>query len=310
MTRLSFLFTAAALLLAAVPAARADARTQLIRSAAEHALERFGIRTATREAADVLATQITAAAAKHGDQVIAAVRQVGPKALRLVEEAGTHSPQLGARAARLLADEGEQAAACVLSRPQTLAQFARYGEDAAQALIKHKSIAEPLIEAGGQPAAAALKALAPQSGRRLALMAAEGGDAATLARSPEMLGILARYGDPACDFVWRHKGALAVTAVAAAFVAHPEPYLNGARDLAGVALENAVKPLAEVPAIAAREGAAEVARSTNWTLVFSLAVLALAALLLARFWLKARLRLSPSPGSHRNYPSFQERGVS
>src|SRR5438094_955268 len=92
---------------------RADAKTQLIREAAERALQRAGVRVITREATETLARQIALQAAKHGDHVIAAVRQVGTKALRLVEEAAARNPQLGAQAARLLASEGEHAAAWV-----------------------------------------------------------------------------------------------------------------------------------------------------------------------------------------------------
>ena len=229
------------------PAARADAKTQLVREAAEAALERAGIRVVTREAAETLARQIAVSAARHGDEIIIVVRRVGPKALQLVEEAATRNPRLGAQAARLLASEGEQAAACVLTRPQAMAQFARYGEGAARALIRHTpSIAEPLIEAGGQPAIAALKAVTPQSGRRLAMLAAEGGALASLTRHPRVLSAIASRGDEVCSFLWRNRKLLAVTAVAASFTINPQPYLDGT-----------VEPLAETPAIFAREVAAE-----------------------------------------------------
>src|SRR5947208_3264947 len=88
----------------------ADTKTQLIRETAEYALQRFGVRAATREATEVLASQIARSAAKNGDAVITAVRQVGPRALRLVEEAGAHSPQFGSQAARFLATHGGEAA--------------------------------------------------------------------------------------------------------------------------------------------------------------------------------------------------------
>jgi hypothetical protein len=196
----AFVLTCLLLVAYALPA-RADLKTQAIREAAEAALARFGTRAVTREATEVLASRMASSAAKHGDEVIAAVRQVGPRALRLVEDAAASNPQMGSQAARLLATHGEPAVAWVLSRAQGMAQFARFGEDAAAVLMKHKSIAEPLIEKGGAPAVAALKNLAPQSGRRLAIMAQEGGAIAEVSQSPEMLSVLAKYGDGACDFL-------------------------------------------------------------------------------------------------------------
>ena len=67
-------------------------------------------------------------------------------------------------------------------------------------------------------------------------------------------------------------------------IAHPEPFLSRAKDIIEVLAENTVKPLAEVPATMAREAAGEVARSTHWTWLFSLVVLALAALAALRSW--------------------------
>jgi hypothetical protein len=114
-------------------------------------------------------------------------------------------------------------------------------------------------------------------------MMVDGGELAGIGRTPEVLSVLEGYGDPAMEFVWRHKGALAATAALTAFLAAPEPFINGARDLTEVATANTVKPLAEAPGIFAREGATEIARHTNWTLVFLAPVAALLFLALAAF---------------------------
>jgi hypothetical protein len=116
------------------------------------------------------------------------------------------------------------------------------------------------------------------------MMASEGGELTRIGRTPEVLAIIEKYGDKAMQFIWNHKGALAVAATLTAFLAEPEPFINGVKDIT----QAVAKPLAEVPAIAAREGTAEVARNTNWTIVF-LAIIA-ALTLLAR----ARRRLLPS----------------
>ena len=67
-----------------------------------------------------------------------------------------------------------------------------------------------------------------------------------------------RHGDSAMDFIWRHKGALAVTGILATFLADPRPYFSGARELV---VEPVVQPIAE---------------GVNWTLL-------LLALLLVAF---------------------------
>ena len=53
------------------------------------------------------------------------------------------------------------------------------------------------------------------------------------------------------DFVWRHKGALAVSTVLGAFLAEPEAFLGGGRELVGGAAREATQPLADVADAAA-----------------------------------------------------------
>ena len=55
-----------------------------------------------------------------------------------------------------------------------------------------------------------------------------------------MLGVVGRYGDRAMDFIWRNKLTLAGGTALAAFVANPEPFLDGTRQL----VENSVDSLA------------------------------------------------------------------
>jgi hypothetical protein len=65
-------------------------------------------------------------------------------------------------------------------------------------------------------------------------MMAEGGELAALGRSPEIMDVIARYGAPAMDFIWRNKGPLAVgTALTAltAFLANPKPFIDGTSQL-------------------------------------------------------------------------------
>ncbi len=264
--------------LTALPAS-ADGKTKAAQEVAEYVLQRFG-KEAAKDGTQALARRIERAAVAHGDEVFKAVRLVGPNGLHLIEDAGTHSKQV----ARLLAQHGEHGAVFVASRPKAMQLFLTHGEEAAAALVRTRGVAQPAIEAFGKPAALAFQSVAkPQNARRLAMMAAEGGELAKIGRTPEVLGVLEKYGDPALEFVWRHKTLFASAAVLTAFLADPEPFITGAKDITQVVAENTIKPIASVPAIVAKEGAAEVAKGTNWTLIF-LAMIAAPALLVAARW--------------------------
>src|SRR5947208_3262448 len=78
----------------------------------------------------------------------------------------------------------------------------------------------------GTPAPAGV----PRGARRRAILA-EDHTLATLGRTGDVLAVVGRHGDRALDFVWRHKGALAVGAVLAEFLADPAPFLDGTRRL-------------------------------------------------------------------------------
>jgi hypothetical protein len=271
-TLILILAVLATFILAASPAA-ADGKTKAAQEMAEFILRKFG-KEAAKDGASALARRIERAAVTHGDDVFKAVRQVGPRGLHLIEEAGAHSRQV----ARLLATHGEHGAVYVASRPRAMQLVLRHGEEAAAALVQSRGVALPAVETFGRPAIGAFKALgSPQNARRLAMMAADGGELAKIGRTPELLAVIEKYGDQAMQFVWRHKGALAVSATLAAFLAEPEPFISGAKDIT----QAVVKPLAEVPNTIARESAAEVARNTNWTLVFLSSIAALTLLLAA-----------------------------
>ena len=124
-------------------------------------MKKFGGKVA-QEGAEALAGRIASAAARHGDDVIAAVRIVGPKTLGLADEAGENAPRL----LRLLA--GVDDAVRVVSHPQGMALLSRYGDDVAEVLIKHRGIAEPVLASLGTPAVRAMEAVGTQGGRSCA----------------------------------------------------------------------------------------------------------------------------------------------
>ncbi len=278
---------ALALSLTIVLPVRAGGPGKAVQEAAEFLMKKFGKEVAG-EGAEKLAGRIASAAARHGDDVLGAVRKVGPRALRLADEAGERAPQV----MRLLTRYGDDAAR-VLSRPKGMTLIARYGDGAASALIRHEGVAEPLVESLGRPAVEALGAVGARGGRRLAIMA-EGGELAALGRTPEVMGVIAKYGDPAMEFVWRHKGALAVGTALTAFLANPQPFIDGTTQLTDTVAENAVRPAV----VAAGNVAQEAAGFVRWSLMILVAGLT-AGLCLAvkngvfgKPWVKAAVKVA------------------
>lgn len=154
--------------------------------------------------------------------------------------------------------------------------------------VKHPGVAEPLVEKAGASAISAFTAIGPQAGRRLAILAE--GEAAHVVTNPKVLDVIARFGDAGMSFVWKHKRPLAVSACLTAFIADPEPFINGTKDITKVIAETTLKPLAETPAkvleSTAQHAMPAVARSTNWTVVFLLAMAFAVAAVAIRFHLK------------------------
>lgn len=252
-----------------------------LREAAEYVLKKFG-REGTDETVGTLTAKLTKLSAQHGEEAVAAVQKVGPRAFRLIDNGGENAPQVIGLMNRFGND-----AVWVASRPKSMAIFVRHGDDAAGAMIRHREIAEPVIERFGEPAVRALNAIDGRNGRRLAMLADDGSLAAG-GRADDLLSVIGRHGNRAMDFIWRNKGGILVAASLSAFVHDPEPFIDGTRDLATAA------------ASPAQAAAQEAARSVSWTLVLmtSLAVL---AVMLSLKWLVGRGLLSrrrPVPANH------------
>lgn len=233
-------------------AARAGVASKAVQEAVEYAARKFG-KEAASEGIEKLSQKAGQLALKHGDDiVVAAVRKAGPRAAKVAVEAGEHS----GTALRLLANHGDDALR-LASKPSALRLVAAHGEDAATALIRHGTVGEKLVGEFAENGARALTQVSQQNGRRLAMLASDG------VLKPDLVEVVARHGDRACEFVWKNKGALAVGTTLAVFVANPEEFLDGTRDLASVIAESAVRPIAELP----KAVATEAARQVNWTLL-------------------------------------------
>jgi hypothetical protein len=237
MTRRFFARLAVALFLLFVLFPPAQGKGMAAKEVAEFLFQRFGAKAGPSVPA--LATQIEKLTVRYGDDALLAAKRGGPGAARLVEEAGEH----GAQAVRLLVAHGEQGAARVLSRPAAMKQFLRHGDEAAVALCRHPGVAEPLIEKGGSAAVKALAKVEPQAGRRLAMLLEK--EVADASRHHQLFGVVERYGERAVSFLWENKAALAGGAALAAFLADPEPFLTGTRDILSVTGEAVVKPVTD-----------------------------------------------------------------
>ena len=115
-----------------------------------------------------------------------------------------------------------------------------------------------------------MAALAPRNARRLAILA-EDGALARSGRWGELVAVIERHGDRALSFIWRNKGALAVATVLGTFLADPEAFLRGGRELIGKAAREATQPLAD---------AADAAASRWMNIARSVVVIGLAWLVL------------------------------
>jgi hypothetical protein len=256
----------------------AAGKTTLAREAAEYVMRRFG-KASADEGVEALTVKAETLAVAHGDEALTAFRKVGPRLFSMVDDAG----EQGGDVIRLMARYGDDAD-FVIATPSRLAMYSAHGDDAAKALIAHGEIAGPLIDALGQPAAGALARVSSQNARRLAMMADEG-ELSRIGRTPELLAVVQQFPDKAMGFIWRNKAALATASLLAAFLADPQPFLDGTVKISSQIAEHAVRPLTDVPA--------EIARRTNWTVIILTAGVLLAAWLI----LKGRLRRKSVPAS-------------
>ena len=261
--------------------AHAQGKAAIAREMAEYVMKKFGKEVAD-EGVETLTRKIETVILKYGDDGVVAVKNVGPRSFRLIEEAGEN----GVESVKLMAKYGDEAV-WVVGKKGRLAIFVKYGDDAAEAMIKHGEIAEPLIGKFGDSAALALKSVSSQNARRISMLD-DAGELAAIGRTPELLTVVGRYGDAAMDFVWKNKGALTVAATLTAFLSDPEPFINGTRDLAQTVGTSLVQPIAQ-----------EVAKRTNWTVVILTLIGIACGIFGLRYWIRSQPRVATSNGTSK-----------
>jgi len=236
--------------------------SQAARAAARELVEVVG-----REALEAAEPRIVKLIEAYGDDAVRAIRRAGAPAVGAVERWGAQGAKLlaawGDDGLRVLAAEGDDA----------VRAFAAYGDDAVRAMIKHPGVGRELIGTLGPAAAKATANVTTESAINLARMSAP---IQASGRSAEILAVVERFGDRACAFLWRNKGVVFGAAVLATFLADPQPYIDG------------VKQLVLEPAARAASG---LSARTNWTLVLAAAALGVIAVLAVRY----RLWRRPAP---------------
>ncbi|MDX2227834.1 MAG: hypothetical protein SFY92_12180 [Verrucomicrobiae bacterium] len=243
-----------------------------IRETAEFILSKFGKGAAGKTLEEV--TDATAkAVARYGDDALPLLRKSGHAGFAALNEAGESAPDV----IRLYARKGDEAI-WVISEPKKLAIFIKHGDSAADALLKHPGIADTLIGRYGDEAVGALNTVSRQNAQRLSMVADNGLFAAT-PRSKELLPVIRQHGDEAMDFIWKNKGSLAIAAVLGTFLAEPQTYISGAKELI-------VSPVVE-----------PIARSTNWTLITAGVLIVVFLPFIARSVMKARRAMRPTKTS-------------
>jgi len=249
-----------------------QSKALLFREAAEFVMKKFG-KEATDIGLNTIIKKMEILTTKYGDDAVLAVRKVGPRAFRLVEEAGEH----GLESVKLMGKFGDDSV-WIISKKNRLAIFIKYGDDAAESMIKHKEIAETLLNSFGKSSASALKSVSSQNGRRLAMMADDGA-LKKIGKSDELLETIGKYGDKAMNFIWNNKGALTVSTTLTTFLLNPEPFLNNTLAIPG-------------------QIAKEAAKKMDWTLVVISGAGIIGILICIKMWLRHRIlvqNLPPQP---------------
>jgi len=227
------------------------AQSAAARRVAREVVESFG-----REAVEAAEPRVLRLVETYGEEAGMVLRRVGPSGIQAMERFGASGLRILARfgddGVRLLAIEGDAA----------VAALARYGEEAVELMIRHPGVGrEVLATFGSQVLRTPLRTESMIALGRLSEPIRNSG------RSTEILAVIEKYGDRACDFLWRNKGTIFVGSVLAAFLHDPKPYIEGLKQLA-------VEPASQV--------AHDAATRTNWTLVV------ISAILIASVWLGIR----------------------
>jgi len=224
----------------------ASAQSAAARKVAREVVEAFG-----REALERGEIRVARLVEAHGDDVARVLKRTGAAGVEVLEKHG-------AAGVKILSRWGDDGLRVLVSEKDVAAEaFARYGDDAIDLMIRHPGVGRDLLGHFGEHALRGHRVSTESVVllNRLAQPIKESG------RVAEIMGVVERFGDRTCQFLWRNKGTVFGAAILAAFLSDPQPYLDGVKQLV-------VAPATQV--------AREAAKRTDWTFV-ALAVLGLGA---------------------------------
>jgi hypothetical protein len=234
----------------------APAQSAAAKKVAAEIVEAFG-----REALERGEARVVRLVEDYGDDAVRALRRAGPAGVAALEKHGAAGAKIVARwgddGVRLLAFEGDAA----------VAAFTKYGDEAVELLVRHPGAGRQLLENFGEQALRA-----PLSTEGMVTLNRLAEPIRSSGRSGEILAVVEKFGDRACRFLWRNKGVVFGAALLAAFLADPQPYLDGVKELV-------VEPVAAA--------GTEAVRRADWTIVFVVLGLAVVA------WAAFRFRRKP-----------------
>lgn len=228
------------------------------RRVAREVVETFG-----RETVEAAEPRVVKLIETYGDDAAKVLRNVGSPGVQALEKFGAPGLRILSRwgddGVRLLAVEGDAA----------VAALARHGDDAVELMIRHPGVGRDLLAAfGGQVLRTRLTTESVVTLNRLA------DPIRTSGRAAEIFAVIEKFGDRACQFLWRNKGTIFLASALAAFLHDPQPYLDGVKQLV-------VQPVTGL--------AQDASSRTNWTVVVIVAVLIVSAWLGIRWgWASRR----------------------
>ncbi len=204
--------------------------SRAIREVAEQIMSKFGRGIAgntVEEAAEALAKAV----AKHGDEALPFLSRSGHVGFNALEQAGPKSAQL----LKFFSRSGDDAI-LIAKNPQKLDLFLTYGDEAAEAIIKHPGIAEDLITEYGEVSIKVLNKLSASGAQKFGILSKQG-LFKKHPRSKELIEVVETYGERGMNVIWKNKGALLVSAVLVSFLADPDAYINGVKELGKGSIE-------------------------------------------------------------------------
>ncbi len=288
-------FAVAAVLLTGVPGTASAGVGTLARELAEQLIRVTS--KVGRKTVDDLAHRIQRVLTRHGEDAADAIRKGGIEALEVLEKGGPHAPTR----ARILGRYGKRAMG-IARDTRALKLIAHHGDELADLYLKHgRAVVTPLVTRYGDDGVRVLASLSPKQARRWAIMHRTGHwdkIPKTQQQAKQLLEILAKYGDRAMDFIWRHKGALAVTATLVAFLRNPELYINTAKELILRPVEKGIETVGTTTGTVLTE----TTRSIPWHIAVPVLGACLLCYGLVKLWLDHRRRMAELVADSRNAP--------